>query len=220
MIGVDALHRLERIEDHEIRVARRHRPHAGDGGRLVDREARRVLDQHGVEDAAALGRLGRRAGGDQRAEQPGGEHERTAMSVGSSSAPLCAGSVLHHPTRPARYVSGASRPNRSATATSRTAVPPSAASAPSRSVTDAEHDRARRRSRGRTASGRRSSRPRSSRTARRRPRRRPAPRRSCRRPCSTPRTRRGTRRRRARPGTSSSATPDISVAGTITILRP
>jgi hypothetical protein len=76
-LGDDRLggvNRLERIEDHEVREARRHRPHAGDGSRLVDGEAGRVLDQHGVEDAAALGRLG---GGDANdGEDDQGERDR------------------------------------------------------------------------------------------------------------------------------------------------
>ena len=55
--GLHALDRLERIEGHEIRVAGRHRPHSGDGGRLMDRESRRILHQHRVEDAAPLRRL-------------------------------------------------------------------------------------------------------------------------------------------------------------------
>src|SRR6266851_915029 len=47
-LGDDRLHALERLEgmeDHDVRVARRHGPHVRDGGRLVDQQTRRVLGE-------------------------------------------------------------------------------------------------------------------------------------------------------------------------------
>src|SRR5262249_61616079 len=46
--------RLGRIEVNEVRIARRHRPHVGDRGRLVDEEPGRLLDEERVQDAATL----------------------------------------------------------------------------------------------------------------------------------------------------------------------
>ena len=59
--AVERLARLERVEDHEVRVARRGRPHGGDGSGLVDREpGGQLLALQQVEDAAGLARGGRR----------------------------------------------------------------------------------------------------------------------------------------------------------------
>src|SRR4029453_8598409 len=72
--GVGALERLERVEEDEVRVARRHGPDIGDGGRLVGEEPRRVLDEHGLEYAAFLGGLA--LGGQVRADQERGEQAK------------------------------------------------------------------------------------------------------------------------------------------------
>ena len=86
-LGDDRVHALERLqgmEEHDVRVARRHGPHVRDGGRLVNQQARRVLREKRVEDAAALGRLpgsGKAHGhdGEPEHEQAHGQRsERTA----------------------------------------------------------------------------------------------------------------------------------------------
>ena len=185
--GVGALHRLERVEEDEVGVARGDRPHAGDGGRLVDGEARRVLDQHGVEDAAALGRL---AGAPVAISAPSNpaastsEHnerrviERTSLRGECTPSSNAARPVRlrREPTKQDRHRDhhDASRPERRRPRAGRSRCPARWA---------------RRRNRGRTASGRRSWRRHSCRRGRHPPRRRPVRPRSRRRPCSTPRTR-------------------------------
>ena len=66
------------VEEHEVRVARHHRPDVGDGRRLMDQETGRVLDQDRSQDAAALRRLrsGVDAGNGQDAQEREAESER------------------------------------------------------------------------------------------------------------------------------------------------
>src|SRR5262249_21755919 len=81
--GVDALHALELVEDHEVVEAGQGRPHGGDGGRLVYGDADgELLALHQVDHAARLGRLPRRGGGGERQRRRDDRDEELHAATG------------------------------------------------------------------------------------------------------------------------------------------